>query len=108
MDTKRKDEEEFQAKVMANPQWKAAYGGAWDADRAGREEGRHAAQGAMFHRTRIRSSARLASNIVQYVAEIKKPDGERLPGFHEAQLESLRLSSCSRRRRSIPAWRSRA
>jgi hypothetical protein len=24
------------------------------------------------------------------VAEIKKPDGERLPGFHEAQLDSLR------------------
>ena len=29
--------------------------------------------------------------IVQYVAEVKKPDGERLPGFHDAQLESLRF-----------------
>ena len=29
-DTKRKDEEAFRAAVMANPQWKAAYGGAWD------------------------------------------------------------------------------
>jgi hypothetical protein len=27
---------------------------------------------------------------VQYVAEIGKPDSERLPGFHEAQLESTR------------------
>ncbi len=26
-----------------------------------------------------------------YVAEVKKPDGERLPGFHEAQLDSLKL-----------------
>ena len=29
-DTKRKQEEEFRAAVAANPQWKAAYGGAWD------------------------------------------------------------------------------
>ena len=28
---------------------------------------------------------------MQYVAEIKKPDGERLPGFHDAQLESLKF-----------------
>src|SRR5271163_4501206 len=35
--------------------------------------------------------ATLAANLVQYVAEIKKPDGERLPGYHEAQLESLRF-----------------
>ena len=26
-----------------------------------------------------------------YVAEIKKPDGERLPGYHESQLESLQI-----------------
>jgi hypothetical protein len=29
-------------------------------------------------------------NLVQYVAEIKKPDGERLAGYHEAQLDSLK------------------
>ena len=29
--------------------------------------------------------------IVQYVAEIKKPDGQRLPGYHDSQLESLRF-----------------
>ena len=34
--------------------------------------------------------ASLAATIVDYVAEVKRPDGERLPGFHEAQLESLR------------------
>ena len=30
-------------------------------------------------------------NVVTYVAEIKKPDGERLAGFHEAQLDSLKV-----------------
>src|SRR6202011_3215015 len=39
--------------------------------------------------------ATLASNLVQYVAEIKKPDAARLPGFHEAQLESLRYRMLS-------------
>jgi hypothetical protein len=32
-----------------------------------------------------------ALTLVQYVAEVKKPDGERLEGFHEAELESLRF-----------------
>ena len=35
--------------------------------------------------------ATLATTIVQYVAEIKKPDGERLAGYHDSQLESTRL-----------------
>ena len=33
----------------------------------------------------------MALNIVQYVAEVKKPDGERLEGFHDSQLDSLRF-----------------
>ena len=37
----------------------------------------------------------LANNIVQYVAEVKKPDAQRLAGFHEAQLESLRYEMFS-------------
>ena len=32
---------------------------------------------------------------MQYVAEVKKPDAQRLPGFHEAQLESLRYEMFS-------------
>ena len=33
--------------------------------------------------------------IVQYVAEVKKPDGERLPQYHEAGLDSLRYQMLS-------------
>jgi hypothetical protein len=36
-----------------------------------------------------------AQTIVQYVAEVKKPDGQRLPGFHDAQLGSLRFEMFS-------------
>jgi hypothetical protein len=31
----------------------------------------------------------LANDIVQYVAETRKPDAQRLPAYHESQLESL-------------------
>lgn len=37
-----------------------------------------------------------ALQIVQYVAEIKKPDGARLEGFHDSQLESLRFRLLSK------------
>jgi hypothetical protein len=89
MDAKRKDEEAFRGMVMGNAQWKSAYGSAWDsiADAVKKESSR--TKERYFHATDSQF-ATLASNIVQYVAEIKKPDAERLPGFHEAQLESLR------------------
>jgi hypothetical protein len=90
MAAKQKDEADFRAKVMANPQWKAAYGSVWDAIAA--------AEKAAAPRTRQRllrsldsSLAGLATTIVQYVAEIKKPDGERLAGYHDSQIESTRL-----------------
>jgi Peptidase S46 len=90
MAAKQKDEADFRGKVMANPQWKAAYGTAWDII-AGVEA-------ASTERTRQRilrvldsQYATLAMNVVQYVAEIQKPDGERLATFHDSQLESTRL-----------------
>src|SRR5205823_1678725 len=40
-------------------------------------------------------STTLAMNIVRSVVETQKPDGERLPGYHEAELASLRLRMLS-------------
>ena len=89
MDKKRKEDEDFRAKVMANPEWKKAYGGAWDAIA---EATRKAASRVKerFYRSIDSQLATIAATIVEYVAEIKKPDGERLAGYHDAQLESLR------------------
>ena len=42
------------------------------------------------------SLANLATTIVQYVAEIKKPDGDRLPGYHDSQLDSLKFQLFSK------------
>jgi hypothetical protein len=93
-DTKRKDETAFYAAVMANPQWKAAYGNAWDQIAQAEKKAATRIKEKWFHSTGS-DLMNLASEVVQYVAEIKKPDAQRLPGFHEAQIESLRYEMFS-------------
>ena len=85
MDKKRSDEEEFKAKVMANPEWKEAYGGAWAAIAEAVQKAAPRMKEQFYHSTDSQL-ANVAATIVDYVAEIKKPDGERLAGYHEAQL----------------------
>jgi hypothetical protein len=100
MAKKQKEETDFKAKVMANAQWKSAYGGAWNeiAEAQKKAASRHKEE--YFHGVDS-SLASLAGTIVQYVTEIKKPDGDRLPGFHDAQLDSLRFQLAS----SAPTYR---
>ncbi len=74
----------------SNPDLKAKYGTAWSDIAAAEQKAASRVKEAYYHSTDSQLSS-LAVNIVEYVAEIKKPDGERLPGFHESELESLRL-----------------
>jgi hypothetical protein len=75
---------------MANPELKAKYGNAWaDIAEADRKAATRVKQ--RFYHSMDSRLAGLAQTIVQYVAEIKKPDGQRLPGFHDAQFASLRF-----------------
>lgn len=39
--------------------------------------------------------AATAGTIVRYVAEVEKPDGERLPGYHDSELEARRFQLLS-------------
>jgi hypothetical protein len=89
MAKKAKDEAEFKDKVMGNPEWKQAYGDAWDAIAEATRKAASRIKEQFYHGTDSQLG-NTAATIVDYVAEIKKADGERLPGFHEAQLESLR------------------
>jgi hypothetical protein len=89
MDKKQQDETGFKARVMGNPEWKAAWGGAWDAI-ADAEKKMSSRVKELSYRSLSSQFALTAMNIVQYVAEVGKPDGVRLPGYHEAQLESLK------------------
>ncbi len=86
---KQAEEADFRAKVNANKEWKKAYGKAWDDIARAEEKVKPEIKGQLFRRTDSQLFT-LALQIVQYVTEIKKPDGERLPQFHDAGLESLR------------------
>ena len=91
MEKKQTEEKEFRGKVAANPAWQKEYGDAWPAiERAEKQ------RVVLFKQNRFRVVRGLrlpvlALQIVQYVAEVKKPDSERLDGFHDADLESLRF-----------------
>ena len=91
-DKKAKEESDLRAKVTANAEWRSQYGGAWDAIAAATKK-----QSEIFKLQQFRTIssgsnlASLARQIVVYVAEIKKPDAQRLNGYHDSQLEELKF-----------------
>jgi len=91
-DKKTKEESDLRAKVTANAEWRRQYGDAWDAIAAATKK-----QSELFKLQQFRSIstasnlASIARQIVVYVAEIKKPDAERLTGYHDAQLDELKF-----------------
>jgi hypothetical protein len=89
-DKKEKEEKEFRTRVAANPELEKADGGAWDAIAEAEKKANSRANEEYFHGLDS-SLANLGQSIVEYVTEVKKPDGERLPGFHDSQLDSLRF-----------------
>jgi Peptidase S46 len=91
MAEKQKQQGEFRARLAANPELEKEYGGAWDEVAQAMKNDSENLKPYLFRSLRIAPLAGRALTIVQYVAEVKKPDGERLPGFHDAQLDSLRF-----------------
>ena len=98
---KQAEEADFRARIAANPEWQKAYGDAWDTIAKVEEQVKPEIKGQLFRRTDSRLFG-IALNIVQYVAEIKKPDGERLPQFHDAGLQSLQFQMRSPAPMEIP------
>lgn len=91
MAKKEKEEKEFLERVAANPEWEKEYGSAWDEIATAVKA---MAGNLKPYRFRSIGGAELASEaltVVQYVEQVKKPDGERLPGFHDSQLPSLKF-----------------
>ncbi|MEJ2006604.1 MAG: S46 family peptidase [Acidobacteriota bacterium] len=88
---KEKQEKEFRARIAANPEWQKEYGSAWNQIAAAEKEMAANLKPYEFRSTLRAPLATRALTIVQYVEQVKKPDGERLPGFHDAQLPSLRF-----------------
>jgi hypothetical protein len=86
---KTADERALRDQISKKPELKAMYAAAWDDMLRAQEARRRQYKTERFAQLRGSSLAPLGLTIVQYVAEISKPDTARLDGFHEAQLPSL-------------------
>lgn len=87
---KQAEEDDFRGKVMANPQWAKEYGSAWDLIAATERKAAPQMRAMIYRRTDSQLFG-MARQIVQLATEEKKPDGERLPGYHDAQLQTLKF-----------------
>lgn len=94
MAEKGQSEAKLKAAVRSNAELEKKYGGAWDAISAAEQKLRARGKEVQF-RTLWPTFAETALEIVQYTEEVRKPDGERLPGYHDAQLSSLRFQLLS-------------
>ncbi len=91
MEKKRKEEQDFRARIDANREWKTLYGDAWDAIAAAENVNRALYKASRFQQLRGSSLASLATSLLRYIDEKQKPDAERLNGYHDAQLQGLEL-----------------
>ena len=91
---KQAEEDDLRAKVAANPEMQKEYGDAWDEVARAVELAKPVIKRQLFRRADSHLFT-LAMEIVQYVAEVKKPDGDRLPQYHDAGLDSLRFQMLS-------------
>ncbi len=95
MNKKAVDERALRDAVGKNPEWQKSYASAWDDIARAETANRRLYKEQRFGQIRGSGFAGLGLAIVRYVAEIKKPDGERLNGYHDAQLPSLQFSLLS-------------
>ncbi len=89
----RKAEEEaaLRDEVVQRPELAAEIGGAWD--EIAEAQALIAEQDDRYYYARMRSDlAGKALTIVRYVAEVEKPNGERLPEFRDSNLDNLKFS----------------
>jgi hypothetical protein len=97
MEKKRQEEAALRAWVARDPSSSQSYGKAWDdMDAALRTQ--KAKFNENLYRSLRGSYSRLVSDaltIRRYSQEVLKPDRERLDGFHDSQLASLRLELLS-------------
>ena len=87
----KKDEEDFRKLIASNPDWQNEFGDAWDAIEKLMTLNKERARAQFYRGVRGSQLAGNAMTLVRYVTEIKKPDADRLPGFHDSQLDELKF-----------------
>ncbi len=93
MGQKRKDEAALRARVAKLPTTAAAYGGAWDRIAAtDRLQARRSKEYIYINDiSRNVRLATIANQIVQYVAEVEKPNDQRYKEYRESNLQTLKF-----------------
>jgi hypothetical protein len=91
LEKKAAQEAEFRKLINENPQWKADYADAWDQIAGSIEKQKPRMKEFTYRRIPGMRLGGVALQIVQLVAELQKPDGKRLDGYHTAELDSLRF-----------------
>ena len=89
MEKKATEERGLRDAVARNAEWQRTYGPAWDEVARAETARRRLFKSQRFGQLRGSAFASRGLLIVQYVTELRKPDGQRLDGFHDAQLPSL-------------------
>ena len=92
---KQADEDDFRKKVAANPEWEKEYGERVGHDCEGRRTREAGDSSTRFIGEPTAGCFQLRCCLCSMSAEIKKPDGERLAQFHEANLQSLKFQLLS-------------
>ena len=94
---KQSEEDDFRGRVDRDPRLKSQYGAAWSELETAIKRSDEMFK-PLTYRSVGRSFSQLATyavTIVQYAQEINKPDAQRVNGFHDSQLASLKFSMLS-------------
>ncbi len=92
---KMAEEKALRDKVATKPEWQKEYGSAWATIQHAEDSHRRLYKTERFAQLRGSSLAPLGLVFVQYAKEIEKPDAERLDGYHDAQLPTLKFQLSS-------------
>ena len=90
MAKKFQEDKDLRDRVNANPEWKKAYGWAWDTIATVLERQKSTSRLATYRTVRGRLF-QTALQIVQAAQELKKPNGERQAPYQEANLPGLKF-----------------
>lgn len=92
MDKAKANEAALRAQVDANPEWKKSYGDAWKSiEKVMAKQQKEFGPRSYANLALSSSFASTAQTLVFAAAERKKPDIERLDGYHDIQLERRKL-----------------
>ncbi len=91
MEKKARDEKEFRSLIESRPELKQVTGDPFETIAAALEKIKPRLNELNYRRLPGQSLGGIALQIVRLVAEVKKPDGQRLEGYHDSQLDSLKF-----------------